>query len=375
MRYGDAVSWRALAGEINRRQGRVLALAAWVASGCGVGTAEPPATDEGGDDETGGQADPGEPDPQFVVDCEDAPFMRTGTSQSTLAFIEGVGDGSCGQGGPVVYAALRPEIRADVIIESSGAEYEPRVALLDAVCEPEAEPLACAKGVPLVLADIAAGTELRLAVGIDSDDPALADEAPVAALAFRVDYVLRPVWAAGELCTGLGRCEAGTACVESPEGVPRCTALAADTCASAEAVMLPPVVGEEAMLTIPADARHTDAHTHSCTGDRTAERVLRLRLSGALPGGAAVEISSDDPGASLAVRVGGCEPQAEVGCAAPAETDPPGPPPTVRVDAAAFVDPAFPQEISDAWVFLERPEVVPGSPNPAVSVRIRVVDA
>ncbi|MBZ5708786.1 hypothetical protein [Nannocystis pusilla] len=230
--------------------------------------------------------------------------------------------GVCGGGGPDGFLRVQVPVRADLRVAARGVGFAPHLSLAPDDCLGGRE-IACVAGAPLELRDLAGGTVLRLAVGIDEavfsdlkQKPA-PDDGPDP-LSFELDIGLTRVLEAGEVCepASRGRCVAGTMCLASKPGdAPECTTLPADTCSTA---MRTPVVlddaGEGALVVDPA-APQTDAHAHGCGGDGLRERVLRLGLP-ATPPGRALEITVSRADVGLAVRTPTCLAADELACAA-----------------------------------------------------------
>lgn len=308
----------------------------------------------GGTDGTGtgttGEQTTGEEAPggEATNSCSAAPAIGVGLWTGTLRDKNRSLGGACGAGGPDAFFKVPVSLRADVGLEAFGVGFIPRVGVLPGECvgDWEGRGLLCTEGLAGWITDLAAGTDLFVSVGIDPEDPVLEASAPEDGpdpLQFALDVTIRRILEPGELCmpSSRGRCVAGTACLPgeaggdgtatstNPDGDGtgtasnsgytsatgqsswRCTSLEADTCASAQTIE----VGIDG-VTIPIDPGwvHTDAHYHSCTGARLAERVYRLELSADMQPGAALEISVDEAEAALAVRLPGCMPAEETAC-------------------------------------------------------------
>jgi hypothetical protein len=221
----------------------------------------------------------------------------------------------CGPGGPELFFQVPIERRVDLEVEAVGAGFVPIVTVLESCDDTEA--LACAEGLPVQVLDLAIGSAPIVVVAIDGEDPALAEEGD--ALDVAVDLRFRAVLTAGEECSppGRGRCESGSACLPDPDGVERCTALAADTCATAEPRVI--AVGEPLVVEIDPGTPQTDAHEHSCTGARRRDRVLELELPADMPAAASLRVSTDDADVGLAVRRATCLSDDELACAQPSD--------------------------------------------------------
>ncbi len=286
-------------------------------AGCKADAPGDPGNEAMEPDDDGGDSSTGDPSPGMGDVCEVAPRVEEGPYQATLRGLSSTLGGVCGNGGPEGFVRLMVPRRADVRLEAHGAAYSPIVGVLPGcVGDWDDRSLLCTQGLPGWILDVAAGTELFVAVGIEPDHPAIATipEDGSDLLAFVLHVGLREVLTEGEMCAfeGLGRCESGTACIEDEAGVARCTALEGDTCASAEELSLS--LGTT-MQVIDPQAPHTDAHIHACGGARRIDQVFRLRAADALEPGGSVEISTTAPEIGLAVRGPGCLPGEEIACA------------------------------------------------------------
>ena len=301
----------------------------WVATvlgasgGCREEAIEPVGPDALPDDGTGTTGDL-EP-PQSSDLCGDAPSVGPGTVFGSLRGRTMAGGGACGNGGPDAFHLLEVAQRSDVRIEVAGRGFEAVAGVLPSACVFDWQTLGllCARGVEGWVADVPAGSELYIAVGIDPDDPALQSTTEPGGfdpLDYTLEVELRAVVEAGRSCDGDEvRCASGTACLPDNEpaavGVNapaprRCVELAADTCGNPQSVVLQ---GTSQQVVVPVQAVHTDAHQHGCTGARTVERVLKLQLPQDTRTPAMLEIASSDA-VGLAVRAGGCEPSREAAC-------------------------------------------------------------
>lgn len=244
--------------------------------------------------------------------------------------------------GPELFFQVEIERRSDLEVHAVGAGLVPIVTVLES-CD-DAEPLACAEGLPVAVLDLAAGSAPIVAVSIANEDPALADESDPLDVA--LDLRLRAVLGVDEECSppGRGRCENGSACLAGEDGVQRCTRLTADTCATAEPHPL--TLGESISIEIDPATPQTDAHAHSCTGARRRDRVLALELPADMPAAASLHVSTTDADVGLAVRRGSCLLEDELACAQPSDGG-----------AALFVDdmPAALSSDRTAFVFVELP--------------------
>lgn len=253
--------------------------------------------------------------------CAQARLLSPGTTPGTLRSKSSSGGGACGNAGPDAFFVLDVPRRSDVGLTAIGRDYEPIVGVLPTSCvlQWDDRALACARGVQAWVTDVAAGTRLIVAVGIDPDDPALQtfEVDGVDPLDFELKVELREIFGEGDACgpDRSGRCEGGTACLplqieESDDTQLTCQRLQADTCDAAQPLLIDEPSGE---VVIPADAIHTDAHVHGCTGDRAPERVLAATVALNVPPEGALEFSAT--GASgLAVRDASCAPSAELAC-------------------------------------------------------------
>ncbi len=255
-------------------------------------------------------------DPELEGDrCSSAAVVRDGHHVFTLRGANADLRTSCGDSGPEVFFQLPIERRSDLEVSAVGAGFVPIVTVLEA-CD-DADPLACAEGLPVQVLDLASGSATIVAVAIGVDDPALEDTADPLDVA--LDLRLRAVLAAGEECSppGRGRCENGSTCLPDEDGIERCTTLAADTCATAEPLVL--AVGESLEIEIDPALPQTDAHAHSCTGARRRDRVLALQLPADMPAAASLRVSTAGADVGLAVRRGSCLVDDELACALPSD--------------------------------------------------------
>lgn len=275
-----------------------------------------PGGDDGGDEqatETGGM--PQELRPSDL--CTEAPIVSAGRWPGTLALASGEFGGVCGEGGRDVFFKVSVPFRADLRVEAFGVEFVPKVGLLPQECLPDRE-FSCAQGLPALVPDVPAGSEVVIAIGIDPDDPAL--DGPSMSddpLAFAVDVNLRRVLLEGEFCLPpeRGRCVSGTACLPGEDDPPgqeafKCRAVPGETCAE-------PIEWDGAEpLVIEGAEVYSDEHDHSCTGLRRPERVMSIALGPEVDGATALEISSDRADVGLALRAPGCFEEDEIACVA-----------------------------------------------------------
>jgi hypothetical protein len=227
------------------------------------------------------------------------------------------------------------------------------------------------------------GTVLDLAVGVDAASfVALSDVAAPAdgddPLDFVVDVAMTRVLAAGEVCkpTARGRCASGTLCMLAPEvvdaggdddddagGIERweCTEVPANRCEDPEVVTVK-LFEDAGALSIDPDQPQADAYRHSCTGEGTRERVLRLALPASLGPLDSLQIWTDRPEVGLALRAPGCLVSDELDCS------PPSP-------AGSQVTIVAPDELQrkgvQPYLFVEQPE--PGVLTEVVTLHLRRV--
>lgn len=246
---------------------------------------------------------------------------------------------SCAFDGPDVFLRHRVTTGADVTVTAQGEGFVPAVAILDAGCT---RAFACAAGLPTSMLDVAAGTELTIAVGIAADDPMLGVAMGPDDLRFRVDVVERPVIATGEGCglLGQGRCETGSACMPDDGGGSRCTPVPGDTCASATDLAID---GTPVVVAVDPAVPYSDAHQHPCAGARRRDRVVHVTWTAS---GGTLFASTAAADVALAVRGPGCAAAEALACATEGATG-------TRVE----VDVGSP---GGAFVFVELPADDPG---------------
>lgn len=332
-----------------------------------------PPEDDGADGEDdGGETDVDERPPGEASDrCEGAPRVAEGRHYGTLRGNVSELAGACGMDGPDAFVRLDVTHRSDVFLEAFGVGFSPRVGVLPAGCSNDwnRRSLACTEGIGTWILDVAAGSSLVVSVGIDVDDPQLQLPPPGEGpdpLDFALDVALRPVLGVGERCEppGRGRCGVGTACLvpDSEEGAPVppaiCTPVAADTCASAEPLVL--TVGTT-MVDVPRDQPHTDAHAHSCTGAHRPERVYEVTLPNSTQT-RQLTVNTEAPDVGLAVRTPGCTLQDERLC-----DDPDDDGARVTVEVPAIAD-------DRVFVFVELPPGEPTGEEAPIALELRVVE-
>ncbi|MBX7082789.1 MAG: hypothetical protein K1X88_26520 [Nannocystaceae bacterium] len=254
--------------------------------------------------------------------CDEAVELGAAPWRSSLWNAASDLGGACGAGGPEVFARVRTQVPADLELSARGSGFVPRVGVLGGSCASSWQgggaALGCGHGLPLTLLDLAAGSELVVAVGVDADDPALAAALGADDLGFELTARWRATVREHDTCglPGLGRCETGTVCVAQPGAAGTCERVAGDDCASAEPVAL--VSGQPVARTIDASAPHDDAHAHACTGAHRREHVLLASWDPAeVATGATLTVTTAAADVGLAVRAPGCLPQQALGCAAP----------------------------------------------------------
>lgn len=325
--------------------------------------------------------------------CEDAVPISPGTVQGTLRSLSSTEGGACGLGGPEAFYRIDVPRRADLGLRAVGRGFEPviGVAPADCVLDWDTRALGCVRGVPGWITDLAAGTKLVVAVGIEPDDPALSSFAmdAIDPLDFELAVQLRDILGEGELCRPPGnfRCEGGTACLPETTDAPdsgeepdehdatfRCRRLQADTCAAAESLQLELGTGDAGEIVIEPDAIHTDAHAHACTGARAPERVYLLSVSrDAMNLEPGTMLSLQAFGATgLAIRGADCDPASELACDAVSE------------DSDSILSASVPvDEQTELFVFVELPlrfaaghradDAMPGEEAP-ITLRWELVD-
>ncbi|MBK7828046.1 hypothetical protein [Nannocystis sp.] len=349
--------------------------------GCGGGGGDASAGEDAG--ESGGSSGEGPAPSESLLPsdtCSQAPPVGQGRFSGTLRDRDSdsrIG-GVCGAGGPDVFLRIEVPLRADLRVEARGNGFTPRVSLAPLGCL-KGSMLACGADGVVGLTDLEEGTVLDLAIGIDQASfMALSDvAAPLEGddpLDFEVDVGMTRVLGRDEVCrpAARGRCSSGTLCMpalktvdDDPENDDAwvCTAVPANSCEDPERVTVVLVDGA-GTLSVDPDQPQTDAHHHSCTGEGTRERVLRLALppgQGLLGGReSSLDIWAERPEIGLALRAPGCLASDELDCSRPA-------PGGSRVTIVA------PDELErvgvEPYLFVELPE--PGVLSEPVTLHLR----
>ncbi|MEZ4454238.1 MAG: hypothetical protein R3B09_32590 [Nannocystaceae bacterium] len=284
---------------------------------------ESTASDTDDTDATAGETE-GQPLPSPAPLCATAPTIGQGHYVGTLRDVGVEPIGVCGQAGPVTYLRVATDLHVDLKVTATGVGFTPRVDVAPAECIAGLT-VACGLDGALAVPDLLAGSVWLVRIGAAFDDPALALPIPLDGspdpLTFTVDVDLQRVLDPGDVCvddpdaTG-GRCPAGTLCLATadPDDDPAlriCTLLDGDTCESAAPLALDALAGS---LPIDLDAPQSDAHTQSCAGAGTRERVLRAELSADFPPASTLTLRVDTPGVDLAVRSPTCDLVDELAC-------------------------------------------------------------
>ena len=312
--------------------------------------------------------------------CPAAPRVAQGRFSGTLraSSTDPEMDGVCGGGGPDVFLRIAVPLRADLRVEARGNGFTPRVGLASTGCL-AAPMLKCGADGIVALTDLGEGTVLDLAIGVDEaefvalsavDAPSEGDDP----LEFEVDVSMTRVLATGEVClpAARGRCSSGTLCMLEPQAVDAdpeederwvCTDVPANSCEDPERVMVQ-LVDDDGAVSVDPDQPQTDVYSHSCTGQGTRERVLRLTLPAALADSVqhSLQIWTEQPEIGLALRAPGCLASDELDCS------PPSP-------AGSQVTIAAPDELLRSgvqpYLFVELPE--PGVLSGPVTLHLRRV--
>lgn len=251
----------------------------WMAPGCSEDSAPPAPMEaetsgDAGDESSGSSGDDASEAGQDV--CLSASAVTPGAYFGSLQDKRSSGGGACGTGGPEVFFRIAVERRSDVRVSAVGDGFTPRIGVFGNDCAVRFEDsgLLCTSGVPGWVSDVPAGAELYVAVGASQSEIDASGEG-----AFRLDVQARDVLSVGEACSNeaWGRCEGGTTCavLTGTQDPAVCTSIPGDLCGNPIAVELDR--GATA-LSVEPGVIHTDAHRHTCGGDRISERVYRLDL-------------------------------------------------------------------------------------------------
>ena len=269
--------------------------------------------DPSGDDGAATNTDD-EPPVSAQNTCGAAPLVGAGRWPGTLHERSRDLGGACGLGGPDAFFRVAVPWRADVRVSAVGDGFVPRVGAIDDGCFDDwaHRQLLCTEGVGGWISDLAAGSEFVIAVGSDPKRLEAAVAAGYEDLRFEVEVIMRPVLGPHQPCQpgSGGRCASGSACLDG-EGGWTCTPLVADTCDSAQAIVV--AAGETTVMIDPGQM-HTDAHAHGCGGARQRERVLDVSWPSSLAADAALTIRSENPDVGLAMRAPSCIVADEVAC-------------------------------------------------------------
>lgn len=231
-------------------------------------------TDDGEDASSGSSGDAFSDDGQDV--CLSASAVTPGVYFASLRGKRSSGGGACGEGGPDVFFRVAVERRSDLRVSAVGDGFTPRVGVFGNDCAVRFEDsgLLCTSGVPGWVTDVPAGAELYVAIGASQSEIDASGDG-----AFRLDVQARDVLALGEGCSdeAWGRCEGGTTCavLAGTEEPAVCVSIPGDRCGNPIAV---DVARGATALSIEPGELHTDAHRHTCGGDRISERVYRLEI-------------------------------------------------------------------------------------------------
>ena len=268
-----------------------------------------------GEDDSGSS---GDAIPEVGTDvCLSAPTVPPGRYEGTLAGKSASG-GACGQGGPEVFFRIDVARRSDVRVSAQGDGYEPRLGVFGNDCAIPFDEggLLCTSGTEGWVTDVPAGSDLYVALGATTAD---VDGSRTGSYALEVST--RNVLSIGERCgpEAWGRCETGSVCLGTDEedGSDVCTEISGDRCGNPISLGVP---RGDSGVTIDKAEPHTDAHHHSCGGDRTADRVYQLELP-SVSDEAVLRISGEAVSA-LAARAPTCLVEEERGCAASSDGTP-----------------------------------------------------
>lgn len=303
-----------------------------VAVGCNGGDGG--GAEAGSEDSSGGTT--GEPLlAQTVIpsdECSQAPKVAQGRFSGSLREVspDSATGGVCGGGGPDVFLRIEVPLRAELRVEARGNGFTPRVSLAPVGCL-AGPTLACGGDGLVALTDLGAGTVLDLAIGVDAATFAAlaAVTAPPGGedpLDFAVDVAMTRVLATDAVCmpAALGRCSSGTLCLPAPmadddplaEERWVCTEVPANRCEDPEQVTVQLVEEIETVIVDPNQPQ-ADAYSHSCIGEGTRERVLRLALPESLGPQDSLKIWAERPEIGLALRAPSCLVSDELDCSPP----------------------------------------------------------
>ena len=147
--------------------------------------------------------------------CTDAPLVDDGRWRVDLRGYSTAGTVACGSLSADGYFRYRVKRRGDVKVRVQGERFRPVLSVIAGGC-PGGSQLACSlqtsaltddpNAAIVEVADLRAGTELLLAVGIETD---VADTLAEGPLEVELVTSSSPVWVAGERCGELGRCASG----------------------------------------------------------------------------------------------------------------------------------------------------------------------
>ncbi|MBV1857476.1 MAG: hypothetical protein KUG77_03625 [Nannocystaceae bacterium] len=283
MALGAAYSYPMLACSDFVRAVVASGLLVRLASGCSEGGAEDSAAPNlmevatSGDDGEASSGSSGDDVSEDGADvCLSASAVTPGAYFGSLQGKRSSGGGACGEGGPDVFFRVAVARRSDVRVSVAGDGFTPRVGVFGNDCAVRFEDsgLLCTSGVPGWVSDVPAGAELYVAVGASQAEVDASGDG-----AFMLDVQARDVLSVGDACSNeaWGRCEGGTTCAV-PTGTldpAVCASIPGDRCGNP----IPIDVDRGATaLSVEPGVVHTDAHRHTCGGDRVSERVYRLDL-------------------------------------------------------------------------------------------------